>query len=128
MHFSKNSVASLLPEGQQGTESSPHRGLLVMGPAVARAPGHFLPFNNLYGSQVPVRPGGVPGPLSLLPEQGSVTLLGFYGPCLPADALCPTQIRKTTASQVYEMLLTYGDIMREDVLDEVMAVLGTTAW
>ncbi|GAB5581455.1 tubulin-specific chaperone D isoform X1 [Prionailurus iriomotensis] len=37
-------------------------------------------------------------------------------------------IRKTTASQVYEMLLTYGDIMREDVLDEVMAVLGTTAW
>ncbi|KAF0887111.1 TBCD protein, partial [Crocuta crocuta] len=37
-------------------------------------------------------------------------------------------IRKTTASQVYEMLLTYGDIMREDVLDEVMSVLGTTAW
>ncbi|XP_026339570.1 tubulin-specific chaperone D isoform X2 [Ursus maritimus] len=37
-------------------------------------------------------------------------------------------IRKTTASQVYEMLLTYGDIMGEDVLDEVMAVLGTTAW
>jgi len=37
-------------------------------------------------------------------------------------------IRKTTASQVYEMLLTYGDIMSEDVLDEVMTVLGTTAW
>ncbi|XP_047565285.1 tubulin-specific chaperone D isoform X2 [Lutra lutra] len=37
-------------------------------------------------------------------------------------------IRKTTASQVYEMLLTYSDIMAEDVLDEVMAVLGTTAW
>ncbi|XP_073742220.1 tubulin-specific chaperone D isoform X1 [Callorhinus ursinus] len=37
-------------------------------------------------------------------------------------------IRKTTASQVYEMLLTYGDIMGEDVLDEVMTVLGTTAW
>ncbi|EFB29985.1 hypothetical protein PANDA_016130 [Ailuropoda melanoleuca] len=37
-------------------------------------------------------------------------------------------IRKTTASQVYEVLLTYGDIVGEDVLDEVMAVLGTTAW
>ncbi|XP_059006169.1 tubulin-specific chaperone D isoform X2 [Mustela lutreola] len=37
-------------------------------------------------------------------------------------------IRKTTASQVYEMLLTYSDIMAEDVLDEVMTVLGTTAW
>ncbi|XP_059235927.1 tubulin-specific chaperone D isoform X2 [Mustela nigripes] len=37
-------------------------------------------------------------------------------------------IRKTTASQVYEMLLTYSDIVAEDVLDEVMTVLGTTAW
>ncbi|KAM5305967.1 tubulin-specific chaperone D isoform 2-T2 [Glossophaga mutica] len=37
-------------------------------------------------------------------------------------------IRKTTASQVYEMLLTYGDTVGADVLDEVMAVLSGTAW
>ncbi|XP_016070936.1 PREDICTED: tubulin-specific chaperone D [Miniopterus natalensis] len=37
-------------------------------------------------------------------------------------------IRKTTASQVYEMLLTYSDVVGTDVLDEVMAVLSDTAW
>nr|XP_019591063.1 PREDICTED: tubulin-specific chaperone D [Rhinolophus sinicus] len=37
-------------------------------------------------------------------------------------------IRKTTASQVYEMALTYSDVVGADVLDEVMAVLGGTAW
>ncbi|XP_054449170.1 tubulin-specific chaperone D [Pteronotus mesoamericanus] len=37
-------------------------------------------------------------------------------------------IRKTTASQVYEMLLTYSDAVGADVLDEVMAVLSGTAW
>ncbi|XP_021566886.1 tubulin-specific chaperone D [Carlito syrichta] len=37
-------------------------------------------------------------------------------------------IRKTTASQVYEMVLTYSDIVGADVLDEVMAVLSDTAW
>lgn len=42
--------------------------------------------------------------------------------------LCPVQIRKTTASQVYEMALTYSDVVGADVLDEVMAVLGGTAW
>lgn len=41
---------------------------------------------------------------------------------------CPAQIRKTTASQLYETLLTHSDIVAEDVLDEVMTVLGTTAW
>ncbi|XP_039332583.1 tubulin-specific chaperone D isoform X2 [Saimiri boliviensis] len=37
-------------------------------------------------------------------------------------------IRKTTASQVYEMLLTYSDVVSADVLDEVVAVLSDTAW
>ncbi|CAK7291514.1 Tubulin-specific chaperone D [Vulpes lagopus] len=37
-------------------------------------------------------------------------------------------IRKSTASQVYEMLLTYGDVLPDGVLEEVMAVLGATAW
>lgn len=62
-----------------------------------------------------------------LPGQGPVPL-GSHGCFPPVDVLHPAQIRKTTASQVYEMLLTYGDIMSEDVLDEVMTVLGTTAW
>uniref|UniRef100_A0A8C8TVU7 Tubulin-specific chaperone D n=2 Tax=Peromyscus maniculatus bairdii TaxID=230844 RepID=A0A8C8TVU7_PERMB len=37
-------------------------------------------------------------------------------------------IRKTTASQVYEMVLTYSDLVDTDVLDEVMSVLSDTAW
>ncbi|XP_055971238.1 tubulin-specific chaperone D [Sorex fumeus] len=37
-------------------------------------------------------------------------------------------IRKTTASQVYEMMLTYSDIVGTDVLDEVLVVLSDTAW
>ncbi|XP_012933569.1 tubulin-specific chaperone D isoform X2 [Heterocephalus glaber] len=37
-------------------------------------------------------------------------------------------IRKTTASQVYEMVLTYSGVVSTDVLDEVMAVLSDTVW
>lgn len=37
-------------------------------------------------------------------------------------------VRKTTASQVYEMLLTYDDIVDAEILDEVMAVLSDAAW
>ncbi|XP_003464966.2 tubulin-specific chaperone D [Cavia porcellus] len=37
-------------------------------------------------------------------------------------------IRKATASQVYEMVLTYSGVLSADVLDEVMAVLSDTAW
>uniref|UniRef100_A0A8C0GPQ0 Tubulin-specific chaperone D n=1 Tax=Chelonoidis abingdonii TaxID=106734 RepID=A0A8C0GPQ0_CHEAB len=37
-------------------------------------------------------------------------------------------IRKTTASQVYEMLITYSDIVDPDILDEVMTVLSDTDW
>ncbi|XP_024902820.1 tubulin-specific chaperone D isoform X2 [Pteropus alecto] len=37
-------------------------------------------------------------------------------------------VRKTTASQLYEMVLTYSDAVDADVLDEVVAVLGGTAW
>ncbi|KAM5272695.1 tubulin-specific chaperone D [Ctenodactylus gundi] len=37
-------------------------------------------------------------------------------------------IRKTTASQIYETVLTYSSAVGMDVLDEVMAVLSNTAW
>ncbi|XP_074975458.1 tubulin-specific chaperone D isoform X4 [Caretta caretta] len=37
-------------------------------------------------------------------------------------------IRKTTASQVYEMLITYSDTVDPDILDEVMTVLSDTNW
>ncbi|XP_061080401.1 tubulin-specific chaperone D isoform X2 [Conger conger] len=37
-------------------------------------------------------------------------------------------IRKTTASQVYEMLLTYDDVIDPSVLDDVMAQLSDTNW
>ncbi|XP_055448634.1 tubulin-specific chaperone D isoform X2 [Psammomys obesus] len=37
-------------------------------------------------------------------------------------------IRKTTASQVYEMVLTYSDLVDPAVLDEAMSVLSDTAW
>lgn len=47
---------------------------------------------------------------------------------LPLMCTCPVQIRKTTASQMYETVLTYSDVVGADVLDEVMAVLGGTAW
>uniref|UniRef100_A0A8K9UVW2 Tubulin-specific chaperone D n=1 Tax=Oncorhynchus mykiss TaxID=8022 RepID=A0A8K9UVW2_ONCMY len=38
------------------------------------------------------------------------------------------QIRKTTASQVYEMLLTYDDVIDPDVMDDVMTSLSDTNW
>ncbi|NWI51504.1 TBCD protein, partial [Calyptomena viridis] len=37
-------------------------------------------------------------------------------------------IRKTTASQVYEMLLTYGDVVAPGTMDEAMAILSDTNW
>ncbi|KAE8283277.1 Tubulin-specific chaperone D Beta-tubulin cofactor D Tubulin-folding cofactor D [Larimichthys crocea] len=37
-------------------------------------------------------------------------------------------IRKTTASQMYEMLLTYDDVIDPEVLDDVMNVLSDTNW
>lgn len=37
-------------------------------------------------------------------------------------------IRKTTASQMYEMLLTYDDIIDAEILDEVMASLSDNNW
>lgn len=38
------------------------------------------------------------------------------------------QIRKTTASHMYEMLLIYDDIAEPDVLEDVMTVLSDTEW
>ncbi|KAG8006910.1 Tubulin-specific chaperone D [Nibea albiflora] len=37
-------------------------------------------------------------------------------------------IRKTTASQMYEMLLTYDDVIDPEVLDDVMNLLSDTNW
>ncbi|KAG8535454.1 hypothetical protein GDO81_028488, partial [Engystomops pustulosus] len=37
-------------------------------------------------------------------------------------------VRKSTASDVYEMLITYDDVIDPEVLDEVMAVLSDTCW
>nr|XP_008102511.1 PREDICTED: tubulin-specific chaperone D [Anolis carolinensis] len=37
-------------------------------------------------------------------------------------------IRTTTASQVYEMLITYSDIAEPDVIEEFMTILSDTNW
>ncbi|XP_041812434.1 tubulin-specific chaperone D [Chelmon rostratus] len=37
-------------------------------------------------------------------------------------------VRKTTASQMYEMLLTYDDVIDPEVLDDVVTVLSDTNW
>ncbi|CAH2292057.1 tubulin-specific chaperone D [Pelobates cultripes] len=37
-------------------------------------------------------------------------------------------IRKNTASEIYEMLLTYDDVIEADILDDVMSVLSDTNW
>ncbi|NWU62501.1 TBCD protein, partial [Pterocles burchelli] len=37
-------------------------------------------------------------------------------------------IRKTTASQVYEMLITYSDVADPAVMDEAMTILSDTNW
>ncbi|KAM9392345.1 tubulin-specific chaperone D isoform 2-T2 [Pholidichthys leucotaenia] len=37
-------------------------------------------------------------------------------------------IRKTTASQMYEMLLTYDDVVEPEFLDDVMTLLSDTNW
>lgn len=124
-----------LPWGSRGTGWPCHslRGhLSSCGQGLLRQDPRSPPSNNLHGAQAGLGFHSDPGSC-LAPRPCSVgrvlsLCLGSRGPSPPADVLRPAQIRKTTASQVYEMLLTYGDIMGEDVLDEVMAVLGTTAW
>uniref|UniRef100_A0A8D2ML61 Tubulin-specific chaperone D n=1 Tax=Zonotrichia albicollis TaxID=44394 RepID=A0A8D2ML61_ZONAL len=37
-------------------------------------------------------------------------------------------IRKTTASQVYEMLLTYSDVVDPAIMEQAMAILSDTNW
>ncbi|NWR76449.1 TBCD protein, partial [Centropus unirufus] len=37
-------------------------------------------------------------------------------------------VRKTTASQVYEMLITYSDVADPAIMDEVMTILSDTNW
>ncbi|XP_032097084.1 tubulin-specific chaperone D isoform X3 [Sapajus apella] len=58
---------------------------------------------------------------------GSVRKSALLQLCLLLGHRFPP-IRKTTASQVYEMVLTYSDVVSVDVLDEVVAVLSDTAW
>uniref|UniRef100_A0A2K5RMI9 Tubulin-specific chaperone D n=1 Tax=Cebus imitator TaxID=2715852 RepID=A0A2K5RMI9_CEBIM len=82
---------------------------------------------------------GAPGPhcahRSALPASfcgmvqfpGSVRKSALLQLCLLLGHRFPP-IRKTTASQVYEMVLTYSDVVSVDVLDEVVAVLSDTAW
>eukprot|EP00058_Branchiostoma_floridae_P020621 XP_002606111.1 hypothetical protein BRAFLDRAFT_88021 [Branchiostoma floridae] len=38
------------------------------------------------------------------------------------------KVRKSTANQLYEMLITYEDIVAEENLDEVMTILSETTW
>ena len=45
-----------------------------------------------------------------------------------AVPLWQLQVRKTTASQMYEMILTYDDVADAEVLDDVMTVLSDTNW
>lgn len=55
--------------------------------------------------------------------------LGTSDVILTPLSLLGLKIRKTTASQVYEMLLTYDDVIDDDqVLADVMASLSDTNW
>ncbi|CAL8303672.1 unnamed protein product [Merluccius merluccius] len=45
---------------------------------------------------------------------------------LLGHSLCA--VRKTTAGQMYEMLLTYDDVVDAEVLDEAMTLLSDTNW
>uniref|UniRef100_A0A8C3NMA2 Tubulin-specific chaperone D n=1 Tax=Geospiza parvula TaxID=87175 RepID=A0A8C3NMA2_GEOPR len=47
------------------------------------------------------------------------------GSLLPLPSL---QIRKTTASQVYEMLLTYSDVVEPAIMEQATAILSDTNW
>lgn len=38
------------------------------------------------------------------------------------------QVRKTTADQMYTVLLTYDELLPEDILDHVIVVLADTTW
>ena len=38
------------------------------------------------------------------------------------------QVRKTAADQMYTVLLTYDELLPEDILDHVIAVLADTTW
>lgn len=50
------------------------------------------------------------------------------GENVPLWLCCVPQIRKTTASHMYEMLLIYDDVAEPDVLESVMSVLSDTDW
>lgn len=46
----------------------------------------------------------------------------------PSFSRLVLQIRKTTAGQMYEMLLTYDDVIDPEVVDDVMTLLSDTNW
>ncbi|KAI1884351.1 hypothetical protein AGOR_G00225520 [Albula goreensis] len=63
----------------------------------------------------------------LIPFQGDVRKKVLFQLLLLLCHPFPV-IRKTTASQVYEMLLTYDDVIDPSVLDDVMTKLSDTSW
>lgn len=83
------------------------------------------------GSKVSSLLAVCPASLSWFPGTPGPQELPGPRPCSQAGSrqLCfrSQQIRKNTASQVYEMVLTY-DVVPAAVLDEAMAVLSSTAW
>uniref|UniRef100_A0A2K5K8D1 Tubulin-specific chaperone D n=1 Tax=Colobus angolensis palliatus TaxID=336983 RepID=A0A2K5K8D1_COLAP len=72
-------------------------------------------------------PGPHSGFCGMVQFPGSVRRSALLQLCLLLCHRFPL-IRKTTASQVYETLLTYSDVVGADVLDEVVTVLSDTAW
>ena len=42
--------------------------------------------------------------------------------------LCVLQVRKTTADQLYITMVTYDDIIDEEVSDDVISILSNTTW
>ena len=47
---------------------------------------------------------------------------------MPPPLTSIPQVRKETAGQMYEMLLTYDDVVDAEVLDEAMTLLSDTNW
>ena len=44
------------------------------------------------------------------------------------DHCLSRQVRKTAADQLYTVLLTYDELLPEDVLDHVVIMLADTTW
>lgn len=51
-----------------------------------------------------------------------------WGHFAQSSSASSPQIRKTTASQVYEMLITYSDVVDPATMEEVLTILSDTNW